>query len=43
MAIAEEKVALVTGAARGIVLGVALGAITTGLRVLLGADRPYGD
>ncbi len=31
------------GAARGIVLGVALGAITTGLRVLLGADRPYGD
>jgi hypothetical protein len=31
------------GAARGIVLGVALGAVTTGLRVLLGADRPYGD
>jgi hypothetical protein len=30
------------GAARGIVLGVALGAITTGLRVLLAADRPYG-
>jgi MFS family permease len=31
------------GAARGIVLGIALGAIATGLRVLLGADRPYGD
>lgn len=30
------------GAARGIVLGVALGATTTGLRVLLAADRPYG-
>jgi hypothetical protein len=29
--------------ARGILLGVALGAAATGLRVLLGADRPYGD
>lgn len=29
--------------ARGILLGVALGAITTGLRVLLASDRPYGD
>jgi hypothetical protein len=28
--------------ARGILLGVALGIIATGLRVLLGADRPYG-
>jgi hypothetical protein len=28
--------------ARGILLGVALGTIATGLRVLLGADRPYG-
>jgi hypothetical protein len=27
---------------RGILIGVALGAIATGLRVLLGADRPYG-
>lgn len=27
--------------ARGILLGVALGSIATGLRVLLGADRPY--
>jgi hypothetical protein len=31
------------GGARGILLGVALGAIATGLRVLLAADRPYGD
>jgi hypothetical protein len=31
------------GGARGILLGVALGTIATGLRVLLGADRPYGD
>ncbi len=29
--------------ARGIVLGVALGAAATGLRVLLASDRPYGD
>lgn len=28
---------------RGILLGVALGTIATGLRVLLGADRPYAD
>lgn len=27
--------------ARGILLGVALGSITTGLRILVGADRPY--
>ena len=26
---------------RGILLGIALGGLTTGLRVLLGADRPY--
>jgi hypothetical protein len=29
--------------ARGILLGVALGAVATGLRILLGSDRPYGD
>jgi hypothetical protein len=29
--------------ARGILLGVALGAAATGLRVLIGVDRPYGD
>ncbi len=28
---------------RGILLGVALGTIATGLRILLGADRPYAD
>jgi hypothetical protein len=31
------------GGARGILLGVALGVVATGLRVLMGADRPYGD
>jgi hypothetical protein len=31
------------GGARGLLLGVALGATMTGLRVLLAADRPYGD
>ncbi len=29
------------GAIRAILIGVALGAITTGLRVLMGSDRPY--
>jgi hypothetical protein len=29
-------------APRGLLLGVALGALTTGLRVLFGIDRPYG-
>jgi len=28
--------------ARGILLGVALGTIATGLRILMGTDRPYG-
>jgi hypothetical protein len=28
--------------ARGILLGVALGTIATGLRILMGSDRPYG-
>lgn len=28
--------------ARGILLGMALGTLTTGLRILFGADRPYG-
>lgn len=31
------------GGARGILLGVALGAVVTGLRVLMAADRPYGS
>jgi hypothetical protein len=30
------------GGARGILIGVALGTLTTGLRVLSGWDRPYG-
>lgn len=33
---------LSTGGARGILIGVALGTLTTGLRILLGVDRPYG-
>lgn len=33
---------LALGGARGILLGVALGTLTTGLRVLLGTERPYG-
>jgi hypothetical protein len=33
---------LETGGARGLLLGVALGALTTGLRALFAADRPYG-
>ncbi len=33
---------LAMGGARGILIGVALGTLTTGLRVLLGFDRPYG-
>jgi hypothetical protein len=28
--------------ARGVILGIALGIVTTGLRILSGADRPYG-
>jgi hypothetical protein len=31
-----------TAGGRGILLGVALGTIATSLRILLGADRPYG-
>ncbi len=33
---------LALGGTRGILIGVALGTLTTGLRVLFGADRPYG-
>ncbi len=36
-----EQVPAAAGA-RGILIGVALGALTTGLRILFGADRPYG-
>ncbi|HNB53993.1 MAG TPA: hypothetical protein PK530_18745 [Anaerolineales bacterium] len=31
-----------TAGARGILLGIALGTIATGIRVLMGVDRPYG-
>ena len=33
---------LALGGARGILIGVALGTLTTGMRVLFGIDRPYG-
>jgi hypothetical protein len=33
---------LALGGIRGILIGVALGTLTTGLRVLIGIDRPYG-
>ncbi len=29
--------------ARGLLLGIALGSVATGLRLLMGLDRPYGD
>jgi len=31
------------GGARGILLGIALGTVVIGIRVLIGADRPYAD
>jgi hypothetical protein len=34
---------LAMGGARGLLIGVALGTLTTGLRILIGADRPYGS
>jgi hypothetical protein len=37
-----SQVPAVAGA-RGLMLGIALGIIATGLRVLLAMDRPYGD
>lgn len=33
---------LASAGARGILIGVALGTIATGLRILMGSDRPYG-
>jgi len=32
---------LVSGGARGILIGISLGTLTTGLRILFGVDRPY--
>jgi len=34
---------LAMGGARGILIGMGLGSLVTGLRVLLAADRPYGE
>lgn len=31
-----------TGGARGLLIGIALGTLLTGLRILFGVDRPYG-
>jgi hypothetical protein len=36
------KVPAVAGA-RGILLGISLGMVAAGLRILMGADRPYGE
>ncbi|MBV6397171.1 MAG: hypothetical protein HFACDABA_02776 [Anaerolineales bacterium] len=33
---------LAGGGSRGLLMGVALGALTTGLRIIFGIDRPYG-
>jgi hypothetical protein len=33
---------LANAGARGILIGVALGAVATGLRILMGVDKPYG-
>lgn len=33
---------LASAGARGILIGVAIGSVATGLRILMGADRPYG-
>jgi hypothetical protein len=33
---------LAMGGARGLLIGIGLGTLTTGLRVLMGMDRPYG-
>jgi len=35
--------AVARGGARGLLIGIALGTLLTGLRVLFGVDRPYGD
>lgn len=45
LAIARAWITQVWAAAgaRGILLGVALGSVTAGLRVLMAADRPYGE
>jgi hypothetical protein len=39
--IASIFMSIASGGGRGILLGMALGAATTGLRILIGIDRPY--
>jgi len=34
---------ITTGSLRGLLLGVALGSLAVGLRLIFGADRPQGD
>jgi hypothetical protein len=34
---------LPTAGARGILLGIALGSLATGIRILIGSDRPYNN
>ena len=41
-AIAQFMNVFSTGGARGLLIGIALGVLLTGLRVIFGVDRPYG-
>jgi hypothetical protein len=40
-AVASIFLTIASGGGRGIILGMALGAAATGLRILIGVDRPY--
>jgi hypothetical protein len=40
--LASVFLSVASGGGRGILLGMALGAAATGLRILMGSDRPYG-
>ena len=41
-AIAQFLNVFSTGGARGLLIGIALGVLLTGLRIIFGVDRPYG-
>jgi hypothetical protein len=41
-AIAQFVSVFSTGGARGLLIGIALGVLLTGLRIIFGVDRPYG-
>lgn len=41
-AIAQFMNVFSTGGARGLLIGIALGVLLTGLRIIFGVDRPYG-